>query len=729
MTTMTVCPANAIDQKMSWSRRSPLWDLDLNELSNMAHIPKLQQDMLFIRALWEARLDDGVGLKGEALERLRNPPSYPATVDDPAVDFALSMFLALEHSSEAAYEDIQTAAHRCFPESDIPSVTLSVVDSVVDHMCINTCVAFVGPYTDCETCPECGTPCKVKVPQAVFHMIPIGPQMQALWHDPDSAHQMQYRKRRTQQIAEELVAYLNAVQEGCIVENDMVLMVSLDGAQLYESKESDCWIYIWIVAELSPDRRYKKKHVLPDASRDTNFISYLFLILGLTDGPGLLSLSRHGCCMHCGLQGRQKPGAPHYYPVLLKPDNYNIAGCDHGNVDIYHLPIGTSANYYQSLRLLMQAPNRAQYEQHHLQTGIVRLSFLLGLQPDHISGVPECFSSEIMHFAGANTAALFVDIWHGEMSCGRSDDQENWPWSVLTGKTWVNHGAVVAALQPHLPEKINTYYKAAEYITWLFGYGPGLFYGLIPDLYYRNFCQFYSITPAQVLKASECFAEWETEFEELYYQHCVDRLHFVRPCIHLSNHLALECTCWTMERTIGNLGQEIQQPSNPFSNLAQQGIQRCQVNALMAILPCYSKSCDSLPRGACELGESYILLCKSDKCPITIPPGGAEAAAISAYLGRPPPRFCRWACLQLPNGQIKTRVSRNVKVFAVWNPNNQQDDVDEPRWQFANVAIVSMYSLPHDELLTISHSTLWSCTYHSNDALCVVDVKSIQSVV
>lgn len=61
-------------------RHSSLWDLDLDELSNMARLPKLQQDMLFICALREAHLDDGVGLKGKALERLRNPPSYPAAV-------------------------------------------------------------------------------------------------------------------------------------------------------------------------------------------------------------------------------------------------------------------------------------------------------------------------------------------------------------------------------------------------------------------------------------------------------------------------------------------------------------------------------------------------------------------------------------------------------------------------------------------------------------------------
>ncbi|KIK36559.1 hypothetical protein CY34DRAFT_26295 [Suillus luteus UH-Slu-Lm8-n1] len=147
--------------------------------------------MLFIHALREAHLDDGVGLKGEALERLRNPPSYPATVDDPGINFALSMFLALKHSSEAAYEDIRTAAHRCFPGG---------VDSLVDHMCINTCVTFVGPYADREACLRYDqiklrkSRGKVKVPQAVFHTIPIGPQMQALWRDPDSAHQMQYRK-------------------------------------------------------------------------------------------------------------------------------------------------------------------------------------------------------------------------------------------------------------------------------------------------------------------------------------------------------------------------------------------------------------------------------------------------------------------------------------------------------------------------------------------------------
>ncbi|KIJ18255.1 hypothetical protein PAXINDRAFT_72096 [Paxillus involutus ATCC 200175] len=45
--------------------------------------------------------------------------------------------------------------------------------------------------------------------------------------------------------------------------DNMLLVLSINGAQLYESKLSDCWIYIWIVIEHSPDEHYKKKHVFP----------------------------------------------------------------------------------------------------------------------------------------------------------------------------------------------------------------------------------------------------------------------------------------------------------------------------------------------------------------------------------------------------------------------------------------------------------------------------------
>jgi hypothetical protein len=44
-------------------------------------------------------------------------------------------------------------------------------------------------------------------------------------------------------------------------------------------------------------------------------------------------------------------------------------------------------------------------------------------------------------------------------------------------------------------------------------------------------------------------------------------------------------------------------------------------------------------------------------------------------------------------------------------------------------AMVSMYSPPHAGLLALSYNTLWSCTYHGNNSLRVIDAKSIAAVV
>jgi hypothetical protein len=109
-------------------------------------------------------------------------------------------------------------------------------------------------------------------------MIPLGPQLQSLYRDPNMAQQMNYPHIRTQRILDEIKRtqqisqiddiamgwdYLGRVLAGNIKENNIVLMTSMDSAQLYEDKDSDCWLYIWIVFNLPPDRRYRKIHVLP----------------------------------------------------------------------------------------------------------------------------------------------------------------------------------------------------------------------------------------------------------------------------------------------------------------------------------------------------------------------------------------------------------------------------------------------------------------------------------
>ncbi|KAF8141643.1 hypothetical protein EV363DRAFT_1151144 [Boletus edulis] len=233
-----------------------------------------------------------------------------------------------------------------------------------------------------------------------------------------------------------------------------------------------------------------------------------------------------------------------------------------------------------------------------------------------------------------------------------------------------------------------------------------------------------------------------------------------------------------MERTIGNLEQEIRQPSNPFANLAQQGIRRCQMNALKAMLPELDPQSSSIPRGATNLRNGYVLLPKRDRYPTDITTD--EKRVITAYLGHPTaPKLRRWARLRLPNGQVarsqftelvkapeNVRMARNIKVFVFYcsntfvltllveivhegiqriaevryftrllnrdadNVGDDSDTIDNPdRTLFTNVALVTLYSDPDPLLLHESFGVVVLCTKLGEESLTVIKISAIQAVV
>ena len=130
-------------------------------------------------------------------------------------------------------------------------------------MCINSCIAYTGPFKDLETCPECQEhhfdPFTKNACQQL-HTIPLGPQLHAIRQGAQSSLETDYCPAVTEKIMKDLdihngkiplikdfffsQAYIDKVDEGFIKEHDMVLMFSMDGAQLYANKASDCWIYI-----------------------------------------------------------------------------------------------------------------------------------------------------------------------------------------------------------------------------------------------------------------------------------------------------------------------------------------------------------------------------------------------------------------------------------------------------------------------------------------------------
>ena len=750
--------------------------VDLNTLSNKAQLEEMKITLAFVESLRIASLDDPcANLDDNLLSRLQNPPKEPVNIDDNNIFTGLDLFLGNINFPQDAYINSREVMMRRHPEENIPSfdqikhivAEITGVVPMVHHMCANSCIAYTGPFLELDKCPYCGEDrydSKTNAAKQELHTIPLGPQLQALFRDSKSADSMSYRRRETkatisrlQQNNGQLDAYsdfihgsdyLAAVREGWITDDDVVLMFSIDGAQLYAHKVSDCWIYIWVIFDHAPELRYKKRYVLPgtvipgkpknidsflfpgfhhlsalqregfkiwDASRNKMFTCRPFLALGTADGPGMMHISglvgyhgKYGCRLYCGLVGRHKANGSHYYPVLLKPNNFTVSGCSHDDISFTSLPTCSLSLFQQNLQYLVESPNDTQYKRRRLETGISKPSLFLGLQQHKTLPLPGCFGSDVMHLLALNISDLLISLWRGTFDCERTDNRSSWDWAVLRGAVWEAHGEQVAAATPYLPgsfdrpprnpaQKISSGYKAWEYMLYLYALGPALFYNVLPEKYWKHFCKLVygvriiyqrKIQFADLQKAHDALIQFAQGFELLYYQRRADRIHFVRQSIHALTHLATEilrigpgiCSSqWTMERTIGNLGQEVRQPSNAFANLSRKAIQRCQVNALKAMIPNLDHSPAEVSQTALDIGNGFVLLRARDRTARAM--SDIEKDALMKYIEYNQdmddewhPTVTRWARLRLPNGQIarsawkekekaaKVRITRNVKV-------------------------------------------------------------------
>ena len=104
-----------------------------------------------------------------------------------------------------------------------------------------------------------------------------------------------------------------------------------------------------------------------------------------------------------------------------------------------------------------------------------------------------------MHQPLINLAALLLDLWCARPEARNYNHGTEWPWAVLTGETWVQHGKAVANAAAFLPtlfgrvprnpqEKILSGYKVCELLYYIYGLGPGVFFEVLPEEYYSHFC-------------------------------------------------------------------------------------------------------------------------------------------------------------------------------------------------------------------------------------------------
>ncbi|TEB20502.1 hypothetical protein FA13DRAFT_1644510 [Coprinellus micaceus] len=388
-----------------------------------------------------------------------------------------------------------------------------------------------------------------------------------------------------------------------------------------------------------------------------------------------------------------------------------------------------------------------------------------------------------MHLTALNITDLIMGLFRGTLEVGPGDDIDTWDWAVLTGDTWKEHGAIVASFKRHLSssidrpprdpsKKINSGYKAVEFLNYVYGMLPALLYGVLPEPYYGNFCKLVYgvriicqrvITADELREAHRAFTEFVVDFEEIYVQRDASRIHFVRQCIHNLIHLCPETirvgplsllAQWLMERTIGNLGEEIKQPSNPYKNLSERGLQRAQTNAAISMLNLDPPPAP--PKGSVELGDGYFLLNPTARSPMKMT--DAEKKAFLLYArGKEPGylvgdkgiRVIRKGRIRLPTQQIgrtawkehqkssdaPLRISRMVKD----EEGNSQKDIffGEVSYFFEAIlngeseglAMVSLCDNPNSEILGRSRTTLWVTRLIPGQHVRCIPISVINSVV
>ncbi|KAJ7597939.1 hypothetical protein C8J56DRAFT_1001587 [Mycena floridula] len=371
-----------------------------------------------------------------------------------------------------------------------------------------------------------------------------------------------------------------------------------------------------------------------------------------------------------------------------------------------------------------------------------------------------------MHLVALNNTELLMKLWRGKMNHFPPDNPANWPWKVLTGKVWDAFGDMVAKATPYIPssfdrapqnpaEKINSGYKAWEWLLLMFRLAPALLRRILPLPYWLNFCKFVRgvqllqqrrIPPENLRDGTQYLNSFVQEFEDLYCQRREDRIHFVHWCIHMLTHIGPETVrvgplpCysqWTMETAIGSLGSEIRQDRDPFANLTQRSLLHAQMNSLR------------------DLGDGYVLLAATDDVArdVTEP----EGTAIMDFwkdkgwsnLETWPHAVKRWARLHLPNGQILCSCwieQRSKQQLRETTIAKICTDIDGKKTtQFGEVqyffrlrfsdddihtlAVVSLLSPPNQQLLDQSLHTVYCCRYQGDTALKVFKVKDFVSVV
>ena len=345
-------------------------------------------------------------------------------ITDPNIRLSLDLFLSCGNASEETYNSVRRSILTRFPDAEVllyymvKKVVADITDvyAISDDMCINSCHGFTGPFSDLKNCKICNEPrfdpteyarSGKEIPQKQECSIPLGPQLQAIHWSKEGAEAILYHDKKTAevieafnnaQLSDELIFddvfccqdYQDLTEKLSLTEDDTTVILSIDGAQLYQNKKSDTWFAMWIVADYNPNMHFLKKRCLPatiipgpnkpklidsllfrsiqhlsalqrenggmglrtwDAKKVKIINSRIVFLFGTADALGLTELDGHvrhhgtyGCQLGCEMKGQHKANSGHYCAAHLHPHDVDPADLDqyHPDFDFRSNNVGAS---------------------------------------------------------------------------------------------------------------------------------------------------------------------------------------------------------------------------------------------------------------------------------------------------------------------------------------------------------------------------------------------------
>ena len=198
-----------------------------------------------------------------------------------------------QNITDAAFKEIITASNGTSISTYILIKSLKDMVSLkpiwVD-MCIKSCCAFTGNFKTLDKCPYCSTTRyqEGRQSRAQVAYFSIQERFTIQYQDPTRAKQLRYHSNYISREGYDIDGIIGDIfdsaqykylsQKGYFQDDrDIALLGSVDGYQLFRQKCDDCWIVLFINANLPPEQRVKKENLLitsiipgPKAPRDFN---------------------------------------------------------------------------------------------------------------------------------------------------------------------------------------------------------------------------------------------------------------------------------------------------------------------------------------------------------------------------------------------------------------------------------------------------------------------------